>query len=999
MARLDITVRGLDQLQVGGGRQPLGVGGSLGVADLQRTETLLQRQNKLVIAMARGAADFGKEMLRGVSALDTRLKAMSAGVTRTRISDEDRLKREREKKEADYWRGVERWNRRMLQARMAGEREYARERDRLARASERAEEAAARRRAALLRAGVAGAGGAVGGSIGAAGRVLGSAGTGFGTVLGGLGTGGLGGIVRSAGSIGAIGAQTFGGLANAFAPTAGRGAGFLGGGALGAILGGGAGAKLGSAAGDFIGGTVGRVAGVGAQVAGSLAGGAAQLAGNIGGEIVDKVLGVVKIGVAAGIGGTIGAAIRGAKLEQTENAFQGLARTIGTTSTRALEGFREASRGTISDLELMIQANRAVVLGAVDTAQQFEEFITVSRRLGQAVGRDAGDALEDFTLGVARQSRQLLDNIGLTVRAESAYESMAERLGKTSSELTDAERRAAFLAATMDASRSKIGAMGKEVETLGANLSRLRAGSTNAFDAFAKGLTPALTELSGALVPVVKNIGAFIELNRGELGDKLLSAVKALTGGLSGLGESLRDAKVGTVFDAISESASDLWKRFQVEGAAAATVVKGHLLAAFETVKGEIGTLNPFSDSAATRGAAGSRARLRIQEAELEAEGIRGKPKTFRERVLAENRFRDLGLRGDPFPDRGIGGFEAPSFGISFTGTQRGRPVSRIPAAGQAVGVAREVGLRSFGPDAGTGGPLLRLGEEFGKLPPVISELTVSSEAAAKALRAFDLAEARKSAIEASDVAKNLRGVGAAIERKEAERARVEDQLIDATRRRLDALEGIRIREVELEEMRLRKVGAIIDAMTSIPEKFLQSFRSTLPGSRGDPALPGNIRRGFERAEGLERRSIRNQLRSEFGHLSSAAISESPELLATIEARTSALRFGASRPLEAAREIAAGREFSRPGPLRAESDKASAAAIAEIEASTKAAVAAKEAEVEALKAAVKSTSEMATVLTSAASKVVSELEKLKAEQEKVKRQFERLEAILNTFKS
>lgn len=147
---------------------------------------------------------------------------------------------------------------------------------------------------------------------------------------------------------------------------------------------------------------------------------------------------------------------RGTKVRNVQRAF---ARVVGNTS-EAVRLLRERTQGLVSDYELMEQMNQAVTLGAARNEEQFAELAETALTLGRALGVDATHALQSLTLGIGRQSRMILDNLGLTVSVKEANEAYAAQLGKTAEQLTEVERREAFRQATMEAARQKVEELG-----------------------------------------------------------------------------------------------------------------------------------------------------------------------------------------------------------------------------------------------------------------------------------------------------------------------------------------------------------------------------------------------------------------------------------------------------------------------------------------------------------------------------------------------------------
>jgi hypothetical protein len=142
-------------------------------------------------------------------------------------------------------------------------------------------------------------------------------------------------------------------------------------------------------------------------------------------------------------------------------SFTNLGKGIGLNE-QSLQKFRKATDGTVSDVDLMIQANNAMLLGVVQNEEEFSELIDSAQRLAKAVGKDTLFGIESLTTGIGRQSRLMLDNLGIIVKAEDAYKAMALATGKSVASLTDLERKQAFITATMESVRSKVANLGKE---------------------------------------------------------------------------------------------------------------------------------------------------------------------------------------------------------------------------------------------------------------------------------------------------------------------------------------------------------------------------------------------------------------------------------------------------------------------------------------------------------------------------------------------------------
>ena len=132
------------------------------------------------------------------------------------------------------------------------------------------------------------------------------------------------------------------------------------------------------------------------------------------------------------------------KLEGLKTGFETLQRSIGQAPLASINKLREATQGLISDTDLYQRANQAVLLGVpTDT---FNQAAAAAVKLGRAMGIDASFGLESLSLGLGRQSRLYLDNLGIVVSAEEAYRNFGLTVGKSAADLTDAEKKAAFFA-------------------------------------------------------------------------------------------------------------------------------------------------------------------------------------------------------------------------------------------------------------------------------------------------------------------------------------------------------------------------------------------------------------------------------------------------------------------------------------------------------------------------------------------------------------------------
>ena len=206
--------------------------------------------------------------------------------------------------------------------------------------------------------------------------------------------------------------------------------------------------------------------------------------------------------VANGLSRTLASMAKSSQqLNQMERAFDNL---IGgaESSSIALSKLSLATNGTVSDFELLQQANNAMILGVSKNSDEMAEMFDIAQRLGKALGVDTTRSIESLVTGIGRQSRLMLDNIGIIVRSDEAYESYAKQLGKSKDELTDFEKKQAFFNATMESARKKVAAIGEETDE-GDAFQKLSASTDNFSTALGEALAPALESAAEGLSSMI----------------------------------------------------------------------------------------------------------------------------------------------------------------------------------------------------------------------------------------------------------------------------------------------------------------------------------------------------------------------------------------------------------------------------------------------------------------------------------------------------------------
>jgi len=159
-------------------------------------------------------------------------------------------------------------------------------------------------------------------------------------------------------------------------------------------------------------------------------------------NVATIAIGVIVRDLANKFGRAIGESVElASKMDTLQQSFNRLKVASGATGL-SLEKLRKATRGTVADVDLLQSANQALLLGL--PTEQLDKLYAAAMKLGSAMGISTKEAVESLTLGIGRQSKLILDNLGITFQASDAYTWYAEKIGKSVSELTESEKKLAW---------------------------------------------------------------------------------------------------------------------------------------------------------------------------------------------------------------------------------------------------------------------------------------------------------------------------------------------------------------------------------------------------------------------------------------------------------------------------------------------------------------------------------------------------------------------------
>lgn len=150
-----------------------------------------------------------------------------------------------------------------------------------------------------------------------------------------------------------------------------------------------------------------------------------------------------------------GALRRAAATEQLEEGLIRVGNAAGANLTFVADNIRDITGAAISMEAAM--SSTALAFSSGFSSTQLEDLTKVAKGASQALGRDMEDALTRLVKGTAKLEPEILDELGIMVRLDDAVDAYAVKLGKTGDQLTQFERRQAFLNATTEQGLKKFG--------------------------------------------------------------------------------------------------------------------------------------------------------------------------------------------------------------------------------------------------------------------------------------------------------------------------------------------------------------------------------------------------------------------------------------------------------------------------------------------------------------------------------------------------------------
>lgn len=334
----------------------------------------------------------------------------------------------------------------------------------------------------------------------------------------------------------------------------------------------------------------------------SLDNAAATAAGGLGSLAkVAGVAGLVALSVQA-VNAGVELARVGAMADQVRTAFNNMAESAGASGDEILEALRRASRGSVSDMNLMLSANRAMLFGVADNVEEFTQLMQIAEARGKGMGISTTQAFDNIITGIGRLSPLILDNLGIVYQGEQLFADYAQSIGKTAEQLSDAEKRQALLNMVVAQSADLVAKNNAAGENMVDQFERMDAAIQSAKEALGELFAPAMAAIARQIADAVTMAAdAITDAQKATAEGDLFAIGDSITGYLAALEKAeqrMRDSALLGNVPGMQDAANQIemlragLRTLAEDYNAAASITGAPLLDVDALARGEMATLD-----------------------------------------------------------------------------------------------------------------------------------------------------------------------------------------------------------------------------------------------------------------------------------------------------------------------------------------------------------------------------------------------------------------------
>lgn len=198
------------------------------------------------------------------------------------------------------------------------------------------------------------------------------------------------------------------------------------------------------------------------------------------------------------------------KYSSVEDAFKSMTQGMGINAKQFQQDVANATGGQIDKLTILQGATRGLALIGKDAfndfGQDFVKMAELSKKAARATGQDVDFMFNSLVLGISRESKLILDNLGVSIDITKAKELYAQQLGKTSEELTQSEQKHAVLNTVLGQLEQTYGNVAVSAGGFSGASQQLNTIITDARIEIGKELEPTLAKLTKDLSAIIKDV-------------------------------------------------------------------------------------------------------------------------------------------------------------------------------------------------------------------------------------------------------------------------------------------------------------------------------------------------------------------------------------------------------------------------------------------------------------------------------------------------------------
>ena len=221
---------------------------------------------------------------------------------------------------------------------------------------------------------------------------------------------------------------------------------------------------------------------------------------------------------------------------------EALGAVSGVAYKSLTQGLKDATDGQLS----YAAASKAAAIGTAAglSPDQLNRLGKAAKNTSIALGRDLGDSFDRLIRGVTKAEPELLDELGIILRLETAKKNYALQIGKTATTLTQFEQSQAVANEVLTQAEQKFGAIEKIMDPAAASLNRFLVSFDSLLNTIKQGVTAGLRPvfdflsgntlaLSASLLLLGKSILTAILPNFKEMGKGAEAAMKTANIGVA----------------------------------------------------------------------------------------------------------------------------------------------------------------------------------------------------------------------------------------------------------------------------------------------------------------------------------------------------------------------------------------------------------------------------------------------------------------------------------